>query len=372
MRIARVGTHHLAIPYAYEGPRHQVGGQSWTTLDMLLVRIETRCGLVGRGEAFGHGSIPATKAALDTLVAPWLLGRDAADITGIGQALARAMHLFGRNGPLTYALSGVDIALWDIAGKRAGLPLHALLGGARRTEVPVYASLLTYGEPARVARNAAQAAAEGYCAVKLHETDPAAVRAARAAVGPDLPLMDDVNCPWTVAQAREMAALLRPLDLHWLEEPVWPPEDHRGLAQVRAGGIPTAAGENVGSLHGFRDLFESGALDVAQPSVTKIGGITEFRRVQALAEAHGVRVVPHCAYFGSGYLASLHLAATLAEAPLERLWIGLEASPFANWLDAPGGMAAIPDGPGLGCDPDPAVLDRYRRAPVGEARENAP
>jgi L-alanine-DL-glutamate epimerase-like enolase superfamily enzyme len=369
VKIARVSTHHAAIPYAYDGPRHAVGGQSWTTLDMLLVRIETRGGLVGWGEAFGHGCIPATKAALDTLVGPWLLGRDASDIGGIADGLAQAMHLFGRNGPLIYALAGVDIALWDIAGKRAGLPLHALIGGTRRDRLPCYASLLRYGEPALTARNAAAAAAEGYAAVKLHEVDVAAVRAARDALGPDVPLMDDVNCPWSVAEALRHAALLRPINLHWLEEPVWPPEDHHGLAQVRvAGGIPIAAGENVGSLYGFADLFAAAAIDVAQPSVAKIG-ITEFRRVQALAAQHGVRVVPHCAYLGPGYLASLHLAATMAEAPLERLWLTLEASPFGDWLSAPGGVAAVPMAPGLGCDPDEAVLERYRRAPVGVVEE---
>ncbi len=368
--IARVSTHHFGIPYAYDGPRHAVGGQGWTTLDMLLVRIETAGGLVGWGEAFGHGAIPATKAALDTLVAPWLLGRDASQIGAIADGLAQAMHLFGRNGPLTYAIAGVDIALWDMAGKRAGLPLHDMLGGARRREIPVYASLLRYGDPARTARNAAAARDEGYCAVKLHEVDPDAVLAARDALGPDAVLMDDVNCPWTVAEALEHARLLRPAALHWLEEPVWPPEDLVGLARVRAAGAMTAAGENVGSVGGFAALFDAGATDVAQPSVAKIG-ITETLRVLALAGARGVRVVPHCAYFGSGYLASLHLAATMADAPLERLWVTLEASPFGPWLEAPSGMARLPPGPGLGCDPDLAILEQYQRSPVGEARSQA-
>ena len=370
MRIGRVSTHHAGIPYSYDGPRHEVGGQGWTTLDTLMVRIETEGGLVGWGEAFGHGCIPATKAALDTLVAPWLLGRDASQIGAIAEDGARAMHIYGRNGPLTYALAGVDIALWDIAGKRAGLPLHDLLGGARRQTVPCYASLLRYGDPVRTARNAAAAHTEGYAAVKLHEINPAAVLAARDALGPAALLMDDVNCPWTVAEALEHARTLQPAALHWLEEPVWPPEDAAGLARVRGTGAATAAGENIGSAHGFAALFAAGAVDVAQPSVAKIG-ITETMRVLALAAVHGVRVVPHCAYFGPGYLASLHLAATMAEAPLERLWLKLDASPFGTWLDAPGGVARVPAGPGLGCDPDETVLDRYRRAPVGEARRNA-
>lgn len=368
--IARVSTHHAGIPYAYDGPRHAVGGQDWHTLDMLLVRIETEGGLVGWGEAFGHGAIPATKAALDTLVAPWLIGRDATRIGTIADELAQAMHLFGRNGPLIYAAAGVDIALWDIAGKRAGLPLHDLIGGARQPTVPVYASLLRYGDPARTGRNAAAAQQQGYCAIKLHEIDTSCVLAARDAIGPDIALMDDVNCPWTVSEALEHARALAPAALHWLEEPVWPPEDAAGLARVRAAGVPIAAGENVGSLGGFDALFAAGAVDVAQPSVAKIG-ITETLRVLALAAARSVRVVPHCAYFGSGYLASLHLAATLPEQPLERLFVTLEASPFETWLDAPGGMASLPTGPGLGCDPDPAVLERYRRAPVGDTRKSA-
>ncbi len=358
--ITGFATHHVAIPYHYDGPRHELGGKAWTTLDILFVRLATSDGLVGWGEAFGHGCIPATRAALETLVGPWLLGKDAADVEGIADGLARAMHLFGRNGPLSYAMAGVDIALWDLAGKRAGQPLHALLGGARRRALPVYASLLRYADPATTARNAAQAAAKGYHAVKLHQVDPASVLAAREAIGPDVLLMDDVNCPWREAEALEQARAMAPARLNWLEEPVWPPEDVATLARVRrATGVPIAAGENIATVQGFADLFAAGAVDIAQPSVAKIG-ITECRRVMSLAEAQGVRVVPHCAYFGPGYLASLHLGATLAEAPLERLWVQLEASPFADWLDAPGGLARVPDAPGLGCDPDPAVLQRYR------------
>lgn len=369
MRITGVSTHHIGIPYAYDGPRHAVGGQDWTTLDTLFVRIEAG-GLVGWGEAFGHGAIPATKAAIDTLVAPWLLGRDAADIGGIARSGAEAMHIYGRNGPLTYALAGVDIALWDLAGKRAGLPLHDLLGGARRLTLPCYASLLRYGDAERTGRNAAAAAAEGYRAIKLHEIDPACVLAARQSLGPEVALMNDVNCPWTVAEALDQARAMAPADLAWLEEPVWPPEDAAGLARVRAAGTVIAAGENVASVHGFAALFAAGAVDVAQPSVAKIG-ITEFRRVQVLTELHGVRLVPHCAYFGPGYLASLHLGATLDTPPLERLWIRLEASPYGTLLDAPGGIAAVPTGPGLGCDPDEDVLRRFARGPVGETRKNA-
>ena len=126
-----------------------------------------------------------------------------------------------------------------------------------------------------------------------------------------------------------------------------------------------AAGENAcGGLQDFRRLCEAGAIDFAQPSVTKIGGITEVRKIVALAEAFGVRVVPHCAYFGPGYLASVHIAATLAEAvPLERLFMDLQTSPFPPYTDAAGGKVPVPQSPGLGCDPSAELIDRYRTHP---------
>jgi len=363
MKIVAIATILVHLPYAYDGPRHSVGGKDWTTMDTLLVRVDTDAGITGWGEAFGHGANPTTKAALDTLVAPLLIGADPSDISALMLEAAQKLHLFGRNGPIIYALSGLDIALWDIAGKRAGLPLSQMLGGGHRARVPAYASLLRYGNPATVARNAARAVAEGYRAIKLHEIDAAGVHAARQAIGPDILLMNDANCPWSVAEARHMAEALRPADLHWLEEPVWPPEDHAGLARVRAAGVPIAAGENAAGLHDFLHLFQADAVDIAQPSVTKIGGITEARKIYALAEAFGVRVVPHCAYFGPGFLASLHLAATL-DAPLERLFVDLDASPVSPWTEAQEGWLAVPDAPGLGCDPDMDVVERYRRTPI--------
>ncbi len=364
MKIVAVATILVHLPYVYDGPRHNVGGKDWNTMDILLIRVDTDAGITGWGEAFGHGANPTTRTALDTLVAPLFIGADPCDISALMLDAMQKLHLFGRNGPVTYALSGIDIALWDIAGKRANLPLSQLLGGARRARVPAYASLLRYGDPATVARNAARAVAEGYRAIKLHEIGAVEVHAARQAIGPDILLMNDCNCPWSVAEALRMAEALRPANLHWLEEPVWPPEDHAGLARVRAAGVPIAAGENAAGLHDFLHLFQAGAVDVAQPSVTKIGGITEARKIYALAEAFGVRVVPHCAYFGPGFLASLHLAATLGAPPLERLFVDLDASPFSPWTEVQDGWLAVPDAPGLGCDPDMDVVERYRRTPI--------
>jgi hypothetical protein len=154
------------------------------------------------------------------------------------------------------------------------------------------------------------------------------VLAAKAAA-PDAAVMLDVNCAWTPPVARGKAAAMAGEGLLWLEEPVWPPEDTAGLASLRRYGIPLSAGENTAGLFGFRALIEAGAIDVAQPSVTKVGGIGEMKRVIALAQAHGVEVVPHSPYFGPGFVATLHLAAALIERPIiEVLWLDMEANPF--------------------------------------------
>jgi D-galactarolactone cycloisomerase len=288
-----------------------------------------------------------------------LIGRDARDIAAVMDDLQRRLHLLGRNGPVTYALSGVDIALWDLAGKAAGLPLHRLLGSAPCAALPAYASLTRCSGPDAVAESCRQALAQGFRQIKLHEITLPAVQAARAAVGPDVTLMLDTNCPWSRDEARAMIEALRPCNLHWLEEPLWPPEDYAGLAQLRATGMTIAAGENAAASD-FPPMFELGALDVVQPSVTKVGGVSAVRRITALAEQSGVRVVPHCPYLGPGFLASLHLSAPLADAPVERIAVDLEASPFGEWIDARDGEMRVPQGPGLGCDPEPELVARYR------------
>ena len=360
MIISNVETILLQIPYDIGGGPRAIAGQPAPGLAILLVRIDTDDGITGWVEAFGHAVAPATKTVIDTMIAPMLLGQDASRIGGLMLDLARRLHLFGRNGPVIYGLSGIDIALWDIAGKRARLPLCQLLGGAARTELRVYASLLRYGEPATLAANVRRAIAGGYADIKLHEIEPFLVGIARDAMGAGPRLMVDTNCPWTVAEARTMARAMRGHDLIWLEEPVWPPEDYRGLAETRREGIAIAAGENAAGLREFRAMMEAGAIDIAQPSVTKIGGITEMMKIIALAGAFGVRVVPHCAYFGPGYLASMHVAAVLPqEAPLERLFMELEASPFSPHTEPAGGRVAVPSGAGLGCDPDPEIIARY-------------
>lgn len=364
MKIIAVETNLTRIPFDMGARPASSDRTVWESMNTVWLRVVTDQGLEGWGEAFGHASAEASRTVLDTQLAPAILGQDARDIAGLRARLSKAFHLFGRNGAHVFALSALDIALWDLAGKAANLPLWRLFGGSPVGTMTSYASLLRYGAASQVAAACERAVARGYRDIKLHEITVPEIQAARQAMGPEPRLMVDTNCPWTVGQAIAMARRLQEFDLTWLEEPVFPPGDHHGLAQVRReGGVPIAAGENAGGLHDFRAAFEAGAQDIAQPSVIKIGGPSAMLEIAALAKAFGVRLVPHNAYFGPGYLASLHVNATVApDAPFERLFIDLEASPFQDWLDAKDGKVRVPDGPGLGCDPDPAVIRRYQVA----------
>jgi D-galactarolactone cycloisomerase len=361
MRIARIEAHLIRVPFDMGAAAQAFAGMNWTSVDSLFVRVITDQGIEGWGEGWGHVACPITLAALTSLVGPAFVGRDIADRAGLMAEMQHRFHIHGRTGPVVYALSAIDIALWDIAGKQASLPIATLLGGAPR-EVDVYASLLRYSEPALVAAAVERALAQGFRHIKLHEERLDAVRAARAAAGESTWIALDTNCPWSVSQAIENARALEPLRLAWLEEPVNPPEDHLGLARVRAATtLPIAAGENVMSVFELKRMFDAGALDICQPSVIKFGGISAVAQAAALAQAHAVDYVPHCFYFGPGFLASLHLCAAFApEVPFELFFGDLEASPYHAAVKAQRGRLAVPSGPGLGLEPDMRVIERYR------------
>jgi L-alanine-DL-glutamate epimerase-like enolase superfamily enzyme len=361
MKISRVEAIPLAIPYTYgAGARvHQIG-----KLDFCLVRVQTDEGIVGWGDAFAYNCRSAVTAAVNDMIAPLAVGadagQDASAIAQINRMIQKRLHIFGRFGIQAYALSGLDIALWDIAGKAAGVPLHRLLGGAQRQSIPCYASLLRYAEPPLVAQYCERALSEGHSAIKLHEVSDAAVAAGRRAVPDAIPLMLDVNCEWTPRDAIEAAKRFKPHRLHWLEEPVFPPEDLASMRAVgEASGTPIAAGENLCFATQFKALFEAAAVTFAQPSVIKAGGITEFLKVAELAAQHGVRVAPHSPYFGPGALATAHLLASrVPEARFERFYLWAEASLYPGFFEK--SSLTVPDEPGLGMDPDPDVVRRYR------------
>ena len=359
--ITKVETIRVALPFATGGPR--VGMRSalpaWLKMESVILRIETADGLEGWGEAFGHLMAPASEAVLNNIVGPMLLGKDARAIAQRIDELERPLHGLGRSGPAMYALSAVDIALWDLAGKRAGMPVFRLLGGDN-AELRRYASLMRYaGDTDAVSANVTRAREHGFTTIKLHETTIPAFRAARQAVDAQDRICLDVNCPWTVAQARAVAREIAADDFHWLEEPVCPPENFAALAAVRGEGVPVSAGENMTTLLDFKAAFDAGALDNVQPSVTKCGGISAMLRVFALAQAYPVRVVPHCFYWGPGYHATAHLAAARPEPTLlETAFITFAVQPHALF-DSTSATLRLSDAPGLGFDADWDALSPY-------------
>jgi L-alanine-DL-glutamate epimerase-like enolase superfamily enzyme len=363
MKIAKAETILLSLPFEAGGtPPWSFGGKPANSFDVLLVRLETENGLAGWGEAFSRGRDVALKQTIDTRLLPLIIGRDASQISKIKHDLEFQLHNFGRIGGIKYGIAAIDIALWDLLGKASGQPLYRLLGGAFADELEVYASLMRYGNVNDVTKATHRAIERGYRYVKLHEIGLDEIRAAAKAAAGKAKVMIDTNCPWTVAEALAIGQELEDLNLHWFEEPVWPPENYRGLAIMRQQGLHRiAAGENAGGLHDFMAMISEGAIDIAQPDVAKTGGLTEVLKIAALCEAHGIEFVPHCALFGPGQVATIHLTAAHRSTPLfERLFCDFEIELYGEATVPINGKIRVPPGPGLGLEPIPAVLERFR------------
>jgi D-galactarolactone cycloisomerase len=257
VKITRIEPIHVAIPFDQGAPAPTEGLGARGTLDILLVRVDTDEGITGWGEAFSPAAAPVMITALTRIIAPMAVGREANDVAALMHDLYFRTKGMARNGPVAFALSGLDIALWDIKGKVEGKPIWALLGGAPKARVPAYASLLRLRE--HVGKVAAQAVAAGFRHIKLHEHDASAVHAARAAIGGDVAMMVDVNCYWPTVEAALAAARTMASDnLAWLEEPIYPPDDFAEYARLRRTGVvPVAGGENLGNVLDIRRMCEA-------------------------------------------------------------------------------------------------------------------
>jgi L-alanine-DL-glutamate epimerase-like enolase superfamily enzyme len=363
MIITGIETVPLRIPFkaGSKSASSAWGDSNLPAADSLLVKVTTDQGVVGWGEAFGFRAVASAKLAVDQLIAPLCIGKDASRIELLMVDVQKKLHVFGRGGALAFALSAVDIALWDIAGKAANAPLCRLLGGGA-AELDCYASLVRYSEPSLVRAAVRQAVDAGFRTLKLHEIELPAIRAAREELGLDIKLTLDVNCPWTLYEAQQMAQELKAIDLKWLEEPLWPPENFDGLAALRrTSRIQIAAGENVYTIMDFERLLTAGAVDFVQPSPAKMGGISALRKIFPLAVVHNIPVMPHSFYDGPGLLAAIHVAAALgtADTMIEWRWFDLEATIYGAALSPKGGRISVPEGPGLGIDPDPDAIRIY-------------
>ncbi len=330
-------------------------------LYLVLCKVTVRSGLVGYGECLclRPASQRSLMAAIRDGIAPLFVGKSVDQRERLNVEARIRLASFGRAGTNLNALAAVDMALWDIAGKAAGRPLSTLLGGAQRTEVPVMASLDRYNDAARVTARIAQALEAEVAAVKVHEFDLDVIEAARKTAGPRLPFVADCNNAHTMADIQAGLSRWQALDLMFLEDPLWPPEallEAPPLARVTVG-----LGADLGSAEQLGVYARAPSVGVLQPDICMIGGVSEIKRAIALLAPLGVSIAPHTPFIGPAALATLQVLATTKEVAYFAV---IEAEPhmdmygdsrFTRWQPT----LAVPTGPGLGMDPDPAFLKKY-------------
>ena len=339
----------------------------------VLVEIFTDAGLVGLGNAALSPLV--TKACIDHYLKPLLLGSDPWDIEYLWQQMYRRTMAFGRKGVGMTAISAVDIALWDLLGKSAKQPVYRLLGGRTKKRIPVYASRL-YSMPLDELRGEAQRYLDqGYKAMKLRfgwgpvdgaegmQKNVALVRTVREVIGDGVDLMADAYMGWTLDYAKRMLPLLEPFHLRWLEEPVIP-DDTRGYKELKAyGRIPIAGGEHEFTAFGFRDLLEANALDYIQFDTNRVGGISQARKISAMAEAYQVPVIPH-----AGQMHNFHVVMASLNSPMAEFFpkVDVEVGNELFWYIFDGEPEPVDgyidldeDKPGLGLTVNEESLKRF-------------
>lgn len=346
---------------------------------ICLVKVVAEDGSYGWGEGYGPATI--VKAGIEFL-APLVVGEDPLQV----EAIWSKMHLraldYARRGVLVAAISAIDIALWDLRGKLLGQPVSTLLGGRRREHVKVYATGMYFTETddlkGKLVDEARLYASQGFRALKMKvglgvETDVKHVRAVRQAIGADVQLMVDANHAYSLSEALSFARQIEELDISFFEEPV-SPEDYDGYRELRQHvSIPIAGGECEYLLAGFRHLLSNRCVDIAQPDICGAGGLTETKRIAALAYAFQTNVLPHSWGTGIAFAAGLHLVSTLdivpgrLRMPEAMLEMDRSESALRENLTQPkfaieDGMVSVPDAPGLGVDVDPDYLAEYARA----------
>jgi D-galactarolactone cycloisomerase len=312
-----------------------------------------------------------------------VIGRDPFDVEVVWEDLYNRIKDYGLTGMTIAALSGIDIALWDIMGRAVGKPVHKLIGGAHRTEVTAYATGLYFIDMNRLVEEAVEEAqdyaSQGFRAIKMKiglgdpKLDLRRVAAVREAIGPGVKLAVDANHCFTVPQAIRLGRAMEELDILWFEEPI-SPEDHDGYVEVtRALDMAVAGGENDFTRWGFRDVIARKAMDIVQPDVCAAGGISECRKIAAMASAHGVECVPHAWGSAIGLAATVQFLAALPDTPPAfrpmppMLEFEQTPNPLRDHLAKDpivqrGGIVRVPDGPGLGIEVDLDILAQYKVA----------
>ncbi|MBY5402979.1 mandelate racemase/muconate lactonizing enzyme family protein [Rhizobium leguminosarum] len=339
---------------AGDGASKQFGG----TRNWLFLKIDTDECITGIGECSGWPRV--VEAAIHDL-APLLIGEDPAHTERLWQKMHIAMMGHGMLGTVGGgAVTGIDMALWDIKGKALGVPVWMLLGGKVRDRIPIYSHANTPVHALALKERGIKAIKCGGVADPVRK-----VAALREAVGDDMDIAIDLHGPpWlTPADACRLVRALEPYELMWVEDPI-APENIDGYRRIRdAAHVPLAAGERSATIFGERELIEKELVDVIQPDTGRAGGITQMKKIAAMAEAHHIQMAPHSGSLGPvAEYAALHLLAAIPNALiLERLdddWEGRRQTivPHPQQVD---GLIAVPNGTGLGCDIDEAFVARF-------------
>lgn len=363
-----------AIPLSFklpEGKTVRLGVGATTKRDAIVVRVETDAGLVGYGEAHPGRSPGAIVSLVNNTLHPLIAGMDACDTVGVWARVNRmqlSSHGLGAGAAL--ALSGIDMALWDIRAKAAGMPLYRMLGGSRR-RIPAYAGGIALGfqEPASLLDEAREYVERGYRAVKLRlgdnvRDDIARVQAVRAGLGDDIEILTDANTNYTLSDARRVIPALAEARVAWLEEPF----GCNDFGAYRAGGaisplVPIAAGENHYTRFEFARLIEERVVQVLQPDLSKTGGVTEGMRIAAMASAWGLPIHPHSSATGLNHAVSIHFLAALDNGGYFEACVS-KFNPLRDMFGAafeigPDGCVEPLDRPGIGLDVDEKVFERF-------------
>ena len=376
MRIKRIETYvaeqKLETPFYFS----QFG---FDRRQICLVKVIAEDGSYGWGE--GYGPADVIRAGIEFL-APLVRGEDPLQV----EAIWSKMHLraldYARRGVLVASMSAIDIAIWDLRGKLLGQPVSTLLGGRRRDRVMVYATGMYFIETddlvGKLADEARSYVEQGFRALKMKvglgvETDLRHVQAVRRAIGDDVDLMVDANHAYSRSEALALARSIEALNIRFFEEPV-SPEDYAGYRELRRRtSIPIAGGECEYLLAGFRHLLSGECVDIAQPDICGAGGLSECKRIAALAYAFQTNLIPHSWGTGIAFAAGLHLVSALDIVPgrlrMPEAWLEMDRSENAlrdeltvPRFDLRAGCVQVPDAPGLGVDIDPDMLSRYARA----------
>ena len=377
MKITEVITHQLLVNV--DEPFTSSRGWYYKTKGALVVEIRTDSGLIGWGDCYGPAAV--NRSIIDNVFKAVLIGRDPFDVEVLWEELYNKIKDYGLSGFSISSISGIDIALWDLIGKATNQPIHKLIGGAFRTQLQAYATGLYFKDMNKLNEEAVAEAkgyvTQGFKAIKMKiglgsiTKDIDRVAAVRDAIGPDVHLMVDANHCFNVPQAIAMGRELQKLDIYWFEEPI-SPEDLDGYVEVTGKlDMAIAGGENEFTKFGFRRILERRAMDIVQPDVCAAGGITECKKIAALAQASSIQCVPHAWGTAIGLAATMHYLASLPFTPPclvpvpPMLEYEQTFNPFRDELSSTdlthkGGFVTVPNGPGLGIEINREVLERYK------------